>query len=318
MRSKIGRVSILAILMVFFSFGSAMAWHQPTLNINLGSTNVLDAVVPPPGVYLEFYTAWYNSDEFKDNNGRKFLPGDNEMTLEVIVPQLVWIPKKKLTDKLGFGIQALMPVANVNMDSDAGLTANNDSFGDLCIGPFIYGIKPIDLGKVFQLHWVLEFDTYFPTGAYDKEKAINPGSNHWTLDPWLSFTLMMPHGFSFSTRQQFSYNTTNNDFLMPDGKTYDLQPGMCYNFNYSLMKTVDFISPRLRFGVVGYYEKQLTEDQLDDHDISNSKEQVFAIGPAIHYMTKGGVVVSLKGYFESAVENRPEGFKLVGRIIFRF
>jgi len=316
MLGKISKVGILVILMVSLSFGTAMAWHQPALN--LGNTNVLDAIVPPPGVYLELYTMWYNSDEFKDNNGHNFLPGHNEMTLEAIVPQLVWIPKKRLTDNLGFGIQALMPVVNVDMDSDVGLTANSNAFGDLCIGPFIYGIKPIHLGDGFDLHWVFEFDTYFPTGEYDKHETVNPGSNLWTLEPWLSFTLMMPHGFSFSTRQHFTYNTTNDDYLMPDGKTHDLQPGLCYHFNYSLMKTVDFISPRLRFGVVGYYEKQLTEDQIDDHDLDDSKEQVFAIGPAIHYMTKGGVVVSLKSYFESAAENRPEGAKLVGRIIFRF
>jgi hypothetical protein len=93
---------------------------------------------------------------------------------------------------------------------------------------------------------------------------------------------------------------------------------MCYHFNYSLMKTVDFISPSLRVGLVGYYEKQLTEDELDDHDMSDSKEQVFAIGPAIHYITKGGVVLSLKSYFESGVENRGEGTAIVGRLIFPF
>ncbi len=317
MWNKVSKTSILVILTVFFFLGTAMAWNEPVLNLNLGNTNVLDAMVPPPGVYLETYTAQYHSDEFKDANGQK-LPFHNEMSLEVIVPQFVWVPKKKITNNLRLGVMALVPIANVNMDSDLGLTANNDNLGDLCIGPFIYGIKPITLGNGVQLHWVFEFDTYFPTGSYDKHKTINPSSNLWSFDPWISFTLIMPHGFSFSTRQQFTYNTTNNDYLWKDGRTYDLQPGMCYNFNYSIMKTVDFISPRLRLGIVGYYEKQLTEDQLDDSDMNNSKEQVFAIGPAIHYITKGGVVISLKNYFESKAENRPEGVKFVGRIVFRF
>ncbi len=312
--SKTIKISVLTVLMVVFSFGAAMAFHQPALN--LGMTNILDAVIPPPGVYLETYMYWYNSDELRDGDGDK-LPLHNEVTTTVVMPQLAWFPEKKLTDNLGFGVQILMPVVNINMDSDLGMTANNDSLGDFCIGPIIYG-TPINLGNDFQLHWFVEFDTYCPTGSYDKNNTVNPSSNHWTFEPWASFTLMMPHGFSFSTRQHFTYHTTNDDYLLPDGKTHDLQPGMCYHFNYSLMKTVDFISPSLRVGLVGYYEKQLTEDELDDHDMSDSKEQVFAIGPAIHYITKGGVVVSLKSYFESEVENRGEGTAIVGRIIFPF
>ena len=93
---------------------------------------------------------------------------------------------------------------------------------------------------------------------------------------------------------------------------------MSYYMNYALMKSLDFISPRLLFGAVGYYEKQLTENQLDDHDMTDSKEQVFAIGLGIHYMTKVGVTLNLYCYFESAVENWTQGTILIcPTIVFR-
>ena len=312
------KIFLIVFLSLLFFTTSALAYHQNP-NLNWGNTNIIDAMMPPPGFYLSNYIVWYHSDEFKDDNGDN-LPMDNELNVLVYCPQLIWISKAKLPANLRFGVQALLPIQNYDINSDLGLTAANNTIGDLCVGPFIGSAIP--LAKDFVFHWFFEFDTYFPIGEYDKEYTLNPSANFWTFEPFLSITLQMPYGFTFSTRQHLTFNTTNDDFMTPDGRTHDLEPGMLYHFNYSLMKTLDFISPMLRFGVVGYYGKQIDEDQIDDKDWdsvfgTSSEEEVFAIGPALHYIHKG-MVFSLKTYFESSTENRPEGERVVLRIILPF
>lgn len=309
---------VAAACMALLNISTARAYNQNP-NLNWGSTNIMDAILPPPGLYMSNYMVWYHSDEFKDAEGND-LPLENELDVLVYAPQLIWLSKAKLPHDLRFGAQGIIAFQNYELNSDLGLTAANNTIGDLTLGALVGSAVP--LSKDFVLHWIFEFDTYVPIGEYDQENNLNPSANFFTLEPWFSITLQMPHGLTFSTRQHLSYNTTNDEYLGPDGMTHDLQPGMLYHANYSFMKTVDFISPNLRLGVVGYYGTQLEEDEYDDRDWddvfgTSSEESVFSIGPAISYMHKG-MVFSLKSYFESGVENRPEGERVVFRLTFAF
>ena len=67
----------------------------------------------------------------------------------------------------------------------------------------------------------------------------------------------------------------------------------------------------------GYYLTQLNEDEVDGVDLADSKEQVFAAGPTAVLIHKG-TYFSLSGMWETEVENRPEGFKTVFRIVYKF
>ncbi len=300
---KIFYTCVITLFFFFFLNSIASAYNQNP-GINWGHTNILDGVIPPPGVWLSSYVVGYSSDEFKNGNGDD-LPGQHELDALVYAPQFYYFHDKKLWDSYTVGFQFFPTIIqNYNLDSDF-LNANNSMLGDFIFGPLIGRTEKV--GQDWLFHWVFEFDTYFPTGEYDEDDDINPSANYWTFEPWFNFTLQMPYGFSLSTRQHFAYNTENNDT--------NIQAGPLYHFNYSFMKTIDFIDPNLRLGVVGYYGKQLEDDELDGHDISNSKEQIFAIGPGIHWVTPTGIIVSLKAYFESEVENRPEGDKVVFRMI---
>ena len=306
------KIGLLAGLILFLSVASASAYYQNP-NLNLGFTNIIDGMLPPPGTYWNNIITWYSSDDFKGENGGK-LPLKNEIDVLIECPQLIWIPDFNLPNHFKVGAQGLLPFQNYNVSSDLGLAASHSIVGDLCVGAFVGSTIPI--ANNFNFHWYFEFDTYVPIGQYDNQYAINPGANFWTFDPFLALTFQMPYGFTFSTRQHVAFNTTNTDYLY-DGTTHDLQAGTLYHFNYSFMKTLDFISPELRLGVVGYYAKQLDNDTLNGNDLTGTEEQVLAIGPGIQYMHKG-LFFSLKVYFESQAENRPEGQKVVFRTIYRF
>lgn len=53
-----------------------------------------------------------------------------------------------------------------------------------------------------------------------------------------------------------------------------------------------------RFGIAGYYLKQLSRDKQDGIELPNFKERVFAIGPGLRYHILG-VTVRANAYFEA-------------------
>ncbi len=306
------RICLTILLCVFFlSSGllsnQSLAYNQPP-GLNWGYTNILDGIIPPPGVHLSSYVVGYNSDDFVD------APGDNEINAIVYNPQLFWVSSNKLPGGFKYGIQAQLPFQGYNLDS-AKLSTGDGMIGDLNFGPFIGRTEK--LGPDWILHWFLEIDTFAPTGEYDKDAQINPSSNYWTVEPFVSMTLLMPRGFSFSSRQMFTYNFTNDDYIPPKAEETDLQAGSMWHCNFSLMKSLNFLDPNLRLGAVGYYGKQLQDHDIDGYPDGNTKEEVLGIGPGLHWKSKGSIF-RLKTYFESNTENRTEGTRIVLRIINSF
>jgi len=59
-------------------------------------------------------------------------------------------------------------------------------------------------------------------------------------------------------------------------------------------------------------------DEGDSGDIPDSKEQVFAIGPALHYFFSDKFSAGLKTQWESSAENRPEGNRTTLRFTYLF
>ena len=290
--------TLFLFLTVVFAPNAAAYSQNP--NLNWGATNILEGIVPPPGVYLSSYIVGYNSDKFKDGP-----PGDNEINVLVYNPQLLWVSGNMLPGGFKYGFQAQLPVQSYNLDSEF-LAAGSGMIGDLVFGPFIGRTE--QLGPDFLLHWFTELSLFAPIGDYDKRSAVNPSANFWTVEPYVAATLQMPHGVSLSTRQHFTYNFKND--------AVDLKAGTMWHFNFALSKTLDFIDPNLRLGAVGYYGKQLDRDEIDGNSV-DGKEKVFGIGPGLHWMNKG-VIYSLKAYFEDNVEYRPDGTRVVFRIITRF
>jgi len=252
--------------MLFMMFGIVMALilsanvasaDRQNPSLNWGNTTVMDAPIPPPGLYLSNYMVYYTANKLMDGDGDK-IKGDYDIDVLVYTPQLIYVAKSKIAG-LSWGWQALLPIINYSadgyFDTPGGPFSisdfeNNDVLADLCFGPYIGGVVPF--GPNSRLHWFFDFDIYAPIGSYDKKKALNPGYNAWTLEPFLALTLQLPYGINIGTRQHFTYNFKNDDYVL-DGVEGEMKGGMLYHFNYDIMKTVDFISPRLQVGLAGYY-----------------------------------------------------------------
>jgi len=272
-------------------------------------------------IHLSNYMVYYTANKLMDGSGKKINMGDDYgVDVLVYTPQLIYVSPTKIGG-LTWGVQALLPFINYSASGALEGMENNDVLSDLCIGPYIGGIIPF--GPNSRLHWFFDFDIYAPIGNYDKKKALNPGYNAWTLEPFLALTLQLPYGITVGTRQHFTYNFKNDEYIY-NGQEGDMKGGMLWHFNYEVMKSVDFISPNLLVGAAGYYGIQLNEDEFEGDDMKDiigqhsSEMRKFAIGPAIWYLNKSGIVFSLRAYWEDSVKNNPEGEKVVARLIVPF
>jgi hypothetical protein len=305
MKARKTFLTFAAILTVFVA-APAHAYNQPLLNFGL--TDVLDGAVPGPGTYFFEYIQVYQSDEFKDKDGND-IPGNPRAAFVLSMNQLAHISTKTVLGG-NLGIDVLQPIGQLNGSGNLGpggpaVTANPGPLGDLIVGPFIQWFPHKLLGRPF-LHR-FELDVILPTGQFDKKYILNPGAKIWTIEPYYAFTWFLTPELSTSWRLHYTYNTENDDT-----KT---KPGQLFHANYSLEYEV---VKNLRLAVAGYYIKQLTEDEVNSVKQNSSKEQAFAIGPAVHWISKGGLSFGLKTQLESSVENRPAGNRTTFRLTYKF
>jgi anthranilate 1,2-dioxygenase (deaminating, decarboxylating) large subunit len=304
---KRGTIALLLAAVFSGLCGSpAHAFQQPLLNFGL--TDVLDGAVPGPGTYFFEYIQIYQSDEFKDRDGND-IPGDPRAAFVLSMNQLAHVSTIPFLGG-NLGIDILQPIGQLNGSGTLGpggpaVTANPGPLGDLIVGPFVQWFPHKLLGRPF-LHR-FELDVILPTGQFDSRYILNPGANIYTIEPYYAFTWFLTPAFSTSWRLLYTYNTENDETKIQPGQLFHAN----YSFEYEMIKN-------LRLAATGYYIRQLTEDEFNGIKGTGTKEKAFAIGPAIHWITKSGFVFDLKTQFESSVENRPQGNRTTFRMVYKF
>jgi len=296
------RKAFAVLLLAALAFGlagtPALAINQPPLN--LGLTDILDGALPGPGTYLTEYIQPYSANQIKNVLGGGDLDAGVANTLAMT--QFVHVYKHQVLGG-NLGADLLIPVVTISADSP--LTTNPAWLGDITVGPFLQWFDT----KLFGMPYFhrLELDFSIPTGEYDKKYALNPGSNIWVIEPYYAFTLFMTPKLSTSWRIHYTYSTENDDTKV--------KPGQVFHFNYSV--EYEFFK-NFRGAVAGYYLKQLSDDEVDGNKLANSKEQVFAIGPAVSWAASPNFFLGLKTQWETSAENRPEGNRTTFRMTYKF
>lgn len=282
------------------------AYNLPPLN--LGLTDILDGALPGPGTYFTDYIQAYQSDAFKDRDGND-IPGGPRVASLLSMNQFVHVyPHKVLGGHLGADV--LLPVVAIATSGTLGpggpaVTSHPGLLGDLTAGPFLQWFDTKLLNRPFLQR--LELDFSAPTGQYDRNKIINPGSNLWVIEPYYAFTWFLTPRSSTSWRIHYTYSTENDDTKV--------KPGQAFHFNYSFEH--EFFK-NFRGALAGYYLKQLSEDEFNGTKGSGTEEQVFAAGPAVHWIVSQNFSMGLKTAWEMATENRPEGNRTTFRWTYKF
>ena len=306
-------VLFCSLCMSFLMASSAQAYELPS--VNLGFTSFLDGGPPAgPGFYFTQYIQYWTADELTNQDGDRLLPApaDEDLSVWISLTQFIYQSDQKLLFGGKWGMDMIIPY--VSLDLDYGVTNtfgfpkdNGAGIGDILIGPYLQW-DPImgENGPIFMHR--IEFQMIFPTGKYDENRALNPGSNFFSFNPYWAGTLFITPRLTASTRLHYLWNAENND--------NNTQAGQAIHLNFATAYEV--LPKQLRVGINGYYLKQISDTQVNGNDVGNSREQVFGIGPGAVYHFSQNSHLFFNVYFESNAENRPEGDRFNLRFVHHF
>jgi hypothetical protein len=311
-------VATVGFVMGILGVGCGWAYDLPA--VNLGFTSFLDGGPPAgPGFYFTEYLQYYKSTRLTDAHGNALLPPSANEDLDVLVSltQFIYQSNQEILPTARWGLDLIIPVVSLDLAHNLPipLEDNGAGLGDILVGPFLQW-DPI-MGKNGPLFMTrIEFQMIFPTGKYDSDRELNPGSNFFSFDPYWAGTLFMTPKWTASWRIHYLWNAENDDpnrnFVGAD----DTQAGQALHLNFAT--DYEVIEKRLRLGLNGYYLKQITDTQANGHDVYDSMEQVFGIGPGAVFHYSQNTHFFFNFYFETAAENRPEGYRMTLRWVQHF
>ncbi len=323
---------LLAAAFSLFAGTSAHANDLPA--VNLGFTSFLDGGPPSgPGWYFQEYLHFYQGDGLKDDGGDAVLaptPGglkEHNADAFVAMQQLLYQSNTPLVMDAKWGINFMLPIVKLDVSPGDSLAiqANDKGLGDLLVGPFLQWDPIMGPNGPKFMHRI-EFSMIFPTGKYDADHELNPGSNHFSFNPYWAGTLFISPRWTASWRLHYLWNAENDDpskrtrFAIrqarPDLPVNDIRPGQAVHLNFSTAYEV--LPKQLRLGINGYYLNQLTDTEVDGEELSGRKQEVFAIGPGAVWHVTPETHVFANLYFETEARNRPEGTRLNLRLVHHF
>lgn len=288
------------------------AAQQPLPSVNLGFTSFLDGGPPAgPGLYFQEYIQYYSAGTFRDQHGDK-TPLLGSVEAWVSLNQLIYQSDQAILLGGKWGMDVILPL--VSLDVHPGkvpVLSASSGVGDILIGPFIQW-DPImgPKGPIFMHR--IELENLVPSGSYNTNRALNPGSNFYSFNPYWAGTFFILPEWTATCRVHYLWNAKNDDpnrTFFPGAS--DTQAGQAMHINFA--SEYEALPKQLRLGVNGYYLKQFTNSEVDGHGIPNSREQVLGVGPGALYSFSQNDHLFFNAYFETQAENRPEGVRVIGR-----
>lgn len=306
------RIVLSAMVALALFSGSAFALGQP--NVNLGFTSFLDGAPPAgPGLYLSEYLQYYTADQINDESGDK-IDSFEGVDVWVLMNQLIYQSDQPILFGGKWGLNVMLPI--VSIDADV-LPDNGSGLGDLLIGPYLQWDPIMGANGPLMVNRI-ELQTIFPTGKYDSDDLLNPGSNHFSFNPYWSATVFLGPKATVSWRLHYLWNDKNDDFsfggAMP--KDVDLEPGDAVHANFTAAYEV--LPKQLRLGINGYWYDQISDTKVDGDKRKDMEEKVFAIGPGAVWHFSQDTHLFLNAYFETDAESRPEGERYNMRFVHHF
>jgi hypothetical protein len=165
-----------------------------------------------------------------------------------------------------------------------------------------------DLYPTASLKWNSGVNNYMvyltgdiPVGAYDSTRLSNIGIGHGAIDGGVGYTYFDPtKGHEFSAVAGLTYNLTNT--------STNYQNGVDFHLDWAASQ---FLSQQFFVGAVGYLYNQIGCDSGSGDRVGCFQSRVAGIGPQVGFIFPVGNMqgfLGVKGYWEFAAQNRPEGW----------
>lgn len=287
---KTMKVKLLVLFLTAASLTAVTLQAQPTAHYVPGVEGIKGASLPPPGIYLRDYNAFYWADRVNDSKGNEIGPADPDVFIYANVPRLVWITDTKFLG--GFvGVDALIPLQYTSVEV-------NTPGGPLDDSTFGFG----DLFAEGTLSWHMQhFDFSFGCGVWmptgESHDPTDPGFGYWTpmLTAGATWYIDDNKKWAVSALNRYEFSTEDRDTDITPGQAWTLEWGVSYG-----------VRPTIDVGVVGYYQRQTTTDSGSNS--SNDRDQVVAVGGEISAMCpKIGLITSLRYLYEVSSKDRLQG-----------
>lgn len=301
------KMRVMAMLGAAILAVSAYGYDQPA--VNLGFTSFLDGGPPAgPGWYYAQYVQFYTADTLPDLP----FPGDPKLDAWIGISQLIYQSEKSCPiTGAKIGLNLMVPYVDFDLDAAGTPLTAQDGMGDLVVGPFLQWDPMMgDKGPVF-MHRV-ELQMILPTGEYDNQVAINPGSDVFSFNPYWAATWFAANRCTVSWRLHYLWNEKNTDPNLPG--VDELRAGQAIHANFA---TDYAVLDHVRIGVNGYYFKQVEDSKVNGTSV-DGKEQVLGLGPGVLWSFNQDNHLFLNAYFEMDAENRPEGDRFNLRYVHHF
>ncbi|GAB4060468.1 SphA family protein [Uliginosibacterium sediminicola] len=249
-------------------------------------------------------TSYYSS---KRNNNAQGNSALDDFKLTVKTAAIAYV-RMSTTQWLGGNIGFGTVVPFLDMDArfsvatpvgKLGFSGQAAELGDIQVQPLIIQ------WHTPSVHTNLSLQIQAPTGDYDKNRLVNPGSNHWTYGPTMGVTYISQGGFELSSNLELDINTRNN--------ATNYRSGIEYKQEFAAGQHLGAYT----LGLGGYWYQQISDDSSPGLS-SGNRARALAIGPAISFFEPGKPLLWLHAYKEFNVANRSAGYTVAARVAYSF
>ncbi len=277
----------------------------------LGVDTVMAGVMPPPGLNITNFTAFYTADRTLDSDGNAranlsnfdlFVFAD-VLRLRYVFPNVTFLGAN-IEARVGY---TLLSTADVEFDvrTPRGLIHREDSTlnsGDSLVG-LILGWH----GKKF--HQMFGPELFIPSGKFSDDRLTNTSRGYFSIGPSYWFTWFPTEQLEVSAAIIYLFNFENPDTNYLSGQ----ELSMDYNLAYAIARD-------WQVGVSGYAYKQITDDERSDVTVADgNRGQAVAFGPALRWHPHGkNYGLTLKWQHEELIENRTKGERFFIQAMMQF
>lgn len=311
--------NIFFSLFLVIGVGTEALWAYDLPAVNLGFTSFLDGGPPAGhGFYFSEYIQYYTSDRLNDSQGKELPFPAPDLDALISLNQGIYQSDTAILWGGKWGLDVIVPLVSLDLDYSASgpfPQDNGTGMGDILVGPFLQWDPIIKNGRPLFMHRI-ELQFLLPTGKYDADRSLNPGSNVFSFNPYWAGTLFLTPQWTMTTRIHYLWNAENNDPGPSHTTANDIQAGQAVHLNFATAYEV--IPKVFRLGINGYYLKQITDSKEDGKDIAGSKEEVFAAGPGMIWHISPDNHLFFNSYFETSADNRPQGNRFTLRFVHHF
>jgi hypothetical protein len=261
-------------------------------------------------LYFQEDVQYYTAGTFNDQHGNK-IPLLGSLSAWVSLNQFIYQSDQPILLGGKWGVDVIVPF--VGLDVHPGQVpllsgSSSGGLGDILVGPYLQWDPIMGANGPIFMHRI-EFQNLLPSGNYDNDRLLNPGSNFYSFNPYWAGTVFLLPELTASWRLHYLWNAENNDpFIGLKGMVpnlRDTQAGQATHLNFA--SEYEVLPKQLRVGINGYYLKQFTNTEINGHGVADSREQVLGLGPGAVYHFSQNDHVFFNAYFETQAENRPEG-----------